>query len=97
MIEPGRPISDDAPTPLTDVPLAAVPEFIRQKRIEMTRLEAPCQYCSATIILVGASEEEKGVWRIVSECEACNTAWTSTQPSIVERLVAARLANDATS
>lgn len=72
---------------------AELPAAIVEHRTKMERVEVPCSYCSAEEVLVEAVKDRTGLGYFVFECETCDTAWRNTEPGIVERLVAAKLAD----
>jgi hypothetical protein len=51
-----------------------------------------CEYCSAPSVLVGTWRDGDDLACFLFECDTCNTAWKNTEPGVVERLVAARMA-----
>jgi hypothetical protein len=71
-----------------------MPQALLDKRAGMQRVEIGCEYCPASDVLVEAAKDDAGLAYLVMECTVCNTAWRRTNPSIVERLVAAKIIDD---
>jgi hypothetical protein len=67
-----------------------LPDIILERRKHMTRVDVSCHGCDAETVLMEAALDKNNLPYFVFECTRCNVAWRTTEPTIVERLLAAK-------